>query len=454
MKYAKVFVPLLIILAILFVLFEKKEKEEDKSVFGTLGEYYFVDTQAVDRVELGKNGSLISIARQDGNWQIEKPIVTLADPKAVDELLKGILENPVHRLLKAGEVGNLSEYGLDVEKETVTLYRAGNVLVDLVIGDTSITGSDLYTKKKGENEVMLTAVQLRDKLIYEPEHYRSRNPLNFDENAVVTIIFTYPDSHLKLEKDKKTFAWYITEPENFLAQNPKVVRFIGQLKRMEIVKFLNRRMPSEESHGLDNPPIKVDLIMDKNETIEMLAGDTDVESNGFYARFSTFPDEDFIIEASMLDKLKVSMTDFKETSLFQSSPLMVESIDVREPSASNLSIYQDDSGQWKRLKPSNGDVDQKKLEEFFHRLREFRPEEYLTGDELYEIGDDVTGFEDYTLKIEVKCKKGCKDIAIIVGNEVEGKGYYVKVSDMAEGAYMINSKLIQAFIDVNTALKS
>ncbi|MCD6218441.1 DUF4340 domain-containing protein [bacterium] len=455
MKYTKILVLILIILAVGYFFLEHKNPQKKPGVFATVGEYFFVKASDIDRVELASDDGNIVIVKQADEWRIESPLKSPADIGTVNALLGGIIQNPIHRVLPSDQIGELSEYGLSDTSESVTLYGGGKVLLDLKLGDRNPTGSDLYAKKGGGGEIFTTAVQIDDKLIYDPNHYRTRTPMRIDVDSVSSLVFTYPDSYWRLDRRGDTGNWYISEPEMFRAKNSKINRMLSQLKSMQVTEFLNQRLPDDDAHGLNTPEVVVEItskIDNRTKTTKMILGETSVEKNAIYARLSDLPDEDVLIEASILHKLKLTADDLRENSLFLVDPTKIESLDVRERGAKNLSIYQTPKNEWKMISPNAGNMAESALKDFFQKLTNLRPSEYISLEDLDNIDVDVTGFESYKAKIVVKRRGDYSDLEIVIGNIDKDKGYYVLVSDI-EGAYFVSEDLVAQLFDSNKRLK-
>jgi hypothetical protein len=455
MKYAKIFIPILILLGVAYFFLDRGIGKKPAGMFATIGEYFFVEPSQVDRVELMDGTTSIYIVRNDSNWDIESPIKAPADPEIIKNLVDSVLQNAVHRILSPDEAGALAEYGLDVSERSIALYGEGRPLLDLKFGDVSLTGSDLYAKKSGGGEVLLTAVQINAVLQFDPNYFRSKNPIQIDENSIESIVLTYPDSFWKLEKKEDTGTWYVTEPQMFRAKNSKLTRLIGQLNSMLIVKFLGSKLVNDATNGFDTPVVKLEIVKKKkdgSESFTMDLGGTDVPANGIYARLSNIPDEDVLVEASILDKLLLKPEDIRDNSLFLVDPSQIASLDVRERGSKNLSIFQDEKGKWKMLSPTSGNVAMSALDNFFNQMKNLRPSEFISAEELNTIDPEITGFESYTAKVVIKRNDGYSNMEIIIGSKDREKGYYLKVSDI-DGAYFVSAQLIDEFLNANKRLK-
>lgn len=455
MKYTKIFVPILILFAVGYFLLEMNDDQKKPGVFATIGEYFFVEMDDIDRVELVNPDGKIVIVKTMDAWQIESPLKSPADSNTVNTLLSAIIQNPIHRVLPTDQIGELSEYGLTDSSESVTLYGGGKVLLDLNLGDKNPTGSDFYASKGGGGEVFTTAVQIKEKLVYNANNYRAREPLRIVEDSVLSLVFTYPDSYWRLDRRGDTGNWYITEPEMLRAKNSKINRILSQLQAMQITEFTNVRYSGDDAHGLDSPQVTVEIVSkinNKSISTKLTLGETYVEKNAIYARLSDLPDEDVLVEASILHKLKLTANDLRENSLFIVDLTQIESLDVRERGAKNLSIYQTDKDEWKIISPQSGDAAESALKNFFQKLTNLRPSEYISPEALNDISEDTTGFESYTAKIVVKRRGGYSNLELVIGKLDKDKGYYVLISDI-EGAYFISEDLIRQFFDANKRLK-
>ena len=224
---------------------------------------------------------------------------------------------------------------------------------------------------------------------------------------------------------------------------------------MRITEFLQVVSSDDNMHGLDSPQVIVEIttkIESETFSSKLILGDTNVEKNSIYARLSDLPDEDVLVESSILHKLKLTADDLRENSLFLVDPNQIESLDVRERGAKNLSIYQTDKDEWKIISPQSGAIAESALKNFFQKLTNLRPSEYISPEVLKDTSDDITGFESYTAKIVVKRRGGFSNLELVIGKLDKEKGYYILISDI-EGAYFVNEELIKQFFEANTRLK-
>ena len=455
MQYTKVFISILLILGALYFFFGKNDAQEKPGVYVTIGEYYFIDIEKIDRVELTSNNDITVLKKKSGDWSVDLPVKSPADLNSVKKLLSNITQNPVHRVLPTDQIEEFAEYGLDDVSKSVTLYGGGELLLDLKFGDENPDGTDMYAKKGGGNEIITTAIQIVDVFNFDSNTFRSRSPLNIDESAITSLKITYADSYWHFEKQEDTGNWYITEPQMFRAKNSKINRLLSQLISMKITMFLNMRFQDEISHGLNASGISVEITSKsaEGERVEtVIFGDTNVAENAIYARLSSLPDEDVLIESSILNKLKLSEGDIREDSLFIVDPLQIETLDVRERGAKNLSIFKTPQGKWQIISPRSGDIDMDALKNFFEALSNLRPHKYISASELEKIDPDDTGFEAYKAKIEIKQRGGLNKLEILIGKKSRNNGYYTMVND-SDGACYVSDELIKKFFNANDRLK-
>jgi len=455
MQYAKIFIPVLLILGALYFFFEKSNVQKEPGVYSTIGEYFFVDRDKIDRIELTSDKNVAVLKKNSGDWTVDSPVKSPADPDIVKSLLSNIILNPVHRVLPSDQIEDFAEYGLDNTSKSITLYGSGELLLDLKFGDKNPDGSDLYARKGGGNEIITTAIQIMDILNFDFNTFRATTPIQIDANDVTTIKIVYPDNYWLLEKKDVTGSWYITEPQMFRAKNTKINRLLSQLTSMKITKFLNERLPDDNSHGLNSSGITVEItsMSEAGQYVEKISfGDTNVAENAIYARLSRMPNEDVLVESSILRKLELNADDLRENSLFIVDPLQIASLDVRERGAKNLSIFQTPQDKWQILSPRSGDLDETVLKDFFKVLMNLRPDKYISPDELQKLDPEQTGFEAYTAKIEVKRRDGFDKLEIIIGKKYRDNGYYTMVSDI-DGAYFVTEDSIMKFFEVNNRLK-
>lgn len=454
MKYAKYFIPVLIVLAVIYFIFERKESPKPEGVFKTIGEYFSISKDKIDKIEITRDAARLTIAYKDNAWFVESPVRVPAEKAVVVNLIKTVLDNPLHRVIPENEVSSLSEYGLENPTMSITLYTADEPVIDLKMGEENVSQTDLYAKHSGRGDVLLTAVQLVSNLNLDPNSYRAKKPLTIDEASVEKLIFRYPEKSFTVEKNKESGTWYVKEPFQCRANGAKISMLLQQLKSMEIVKFLNEKLPDDNAHGLTAPVVTIEIssVIDNSaSTVTMSLGDTSVGDNAVYARLSTSPDEDFLVEASIQNKLMVDENLIRENSLFIFEMKQIESIEVREKGSTNLTIMQTKGAEWKMISPENAPVDQASLNRFMESLANLRPSAFIPDKDLANLREEEVRFESYTVKIEVKTFGVSEKYAVTIGAKKD-KSFYAKTSD-SSGAYLLDEPLVKKFFEATKAIK-
>ncbi|GHV69887.1 hypothetical protein AGMMS49928_14660 [Spirochaetia bacterium] len=120
--------------------------------------YAWIDPQflsQVDRLEISRSGEEVKLIRKNDNWFVEKDGAEFPAKKPrVEDLLK-ILSAKSAYPVRASSASSHQRLGVNIEGASRILLRggAGMPLLDLLIGQVSSAGDEVYLRKNNQNEV-------------------------------------------------------------------------------------------------------------------------------------------------------------------------------------------------------------------------------------------------------------------------------------------------------------
>lgn len=111
------------------------------------------DADSINKIEYTFNGDTISLIKSEDTWQYEKDSGFPLDTSAVDSMLKAI--SCVDITTNIGAQSDLSKYGLDNPKNTITAAYSGGSIT-FAIGETNNTTGGTYITMSEDDNIYLT----------------------------------------------------------------------------------------------------------------------------------------------------------------------------------------------------------------------------------------------------------------------------------------------------------
>lgn len=137
---------------------QTKKEDAQKSEAAILVKF---DAAAIDRIEFTNNGNeptdipLYLSARRDNQvWTIEKPVLTGADTKAVENLI-GTLKDYKYDKVVAENTDDKAKFGLEKPRRRLMLYSKDKLLADVSVGANSPVGYHTYLAVEGDKKIYL-----------------------------------------------------------------------------------------------------------------------------------------------------------------------------------------------------------------------------------------------------------------------------------------------------------
>ena len=168
------------------------------------------------RSDSSADGSLLKVrlARSNGAWSFEAPVIAKADPALVDNTINALTTAKVERFLE-GE--DLALKGLESPLMRVTVH--GNKRRQtLIIGnlDRLAQGKPEYFAKLEDNPAIFTVMaQPFDALLKAQEGLRERNFMKFDRSKVLAINISEDGQKIRLQKlESSDEDWQVLESKD------------------------------------------------------------------------------------------------------------------------------------------------------------------------------------------------------------------------------------------------
>jgi len=425
-RYNLLFIPLLIIVAVLFWYVGFREEKELSA--RKLADRALVDIESMDIIEITRPDSIIRLEKSGGStegagspndWMMVQPFTAGCDPVALANLIEGIFEAQSERDLEGTAEVQISEYGLDEPEVRLKLASSsGMVLMDLLIGGKNPSGSSRYATFAGNtSDIFLVPLYNVEPLEVTADSIRDARALGFNPDEIVSIQLSSSESEFDLIKHETS--WQLSGEETFQASPARVDQLFHDLAELTAIEFL----PSDgTAPELDTVSVRVVLSPESGESYNLMLHGEDF-SRGIFASSSWQPTP-FIVEAYIYDRLALDPDLFFHITLIEMSAAQMARVHVRQPGSENLEIERTGDGpeDWRILRPEGrAYTDPGDFENFITALLSLQPAESIP---IPDRPEDYGLEPVYYLKIEIQNEGAARQEVIYLGSRDENGNYY------------------------------
>jgi len=160
-KTTLVFLGIFAAAALFFLVIERPRDERELERTARAGRFADISPGDVNRLTITRPDVTIAAERENDRWKLVSPVTDRADETAVNILLETVCEARAEKEFDTGD-SPLSEFGLDSPSAAVRLAgKDGEDLVDVRIGEFSLTKTHCYAAIPGGEKVLLLPADVR-----------------------------------------------------------------------------------------------------------------------------------------------------------------------------------------------------------------------------------------------------------------------------------------------------
>jgi len=344
-----------------------------------LEKVFTVASDKIDEIKVtSAGGEGASAKKEGGTWKLVEPAAAadeselsgLANTLASVDMVRVVDENP----------SNLNDYGLSNPRVVVAFKAEGDKdYRQLLLGEKTPTGSDLFAKRNDDKKVFLVAAFQESSLNKTPFDLRDKNVLKVERDKIDAVDLAAGSQTLKIAKDGAD--WRLKSPVDVKADYGTVEGLIGrfQTARMKAITTENASAADLKKYGFDKPQASVDLHAGSSKATLLIGGKADDTS--VYARDASKPMV-VTVESSLLDEIKKGPDDYRRKDLFEFRPYNANHIEITHNGQTAVfdrvkSATEGKPDTWHRASPNAGDVDKDKFDAFLGRISNMRAEKFV-----------------------------------------------------------------------------
>ncbi|MBV9674377.1 MAG: DUF4340 domain-containing protein [Verrucomicrobia bacterium] len=308
---------------------------------------------AVSKIELREDGGEIELRREQGNWELFRPVRTRASNDAVYELLKTVASYQIQSFVPDALV-NLSLTGLDTGKQTIVLSSETENQAKIQIGGPVNANSKMvYARLAERNSVVEVAKKFSDLFDISPDDLRDRKIARINPDLVDRISIEMPGKN-SLILSRQEHSWRFLS-SNYPRANGEVIdHLMQQLNKNEVSEFVADTATDLEKYGLANPKVRITFSSYASEnTAEANAGEIVLSTlalgnsnNGFtYARIEQEPCI-FLIPEDLAHSFPTAESNFKSLQITNLSREEIVSVRLENNSGDTGELTRTPDGKW------------------------------------------------------------------------------------------------------------
>ena len=159
-----------------------------------------VNTKEVTRISLYKQGKVLTLARENGQWTAGQKGYP-ASTGSIENLLEALDRFRISDLVSRSK--NYARYSLDQESAIEVKAWAGRDLVrSFRVGKQASTYRNSYVKLADDPNIYLSMTNMKQALDKELDDFQDKVVLRFDEKKLQKIVIQVPGDSLSLTREK------------------------------------------------------------------------------------------------------------------------------------------------------------------------------------------------------------------------------------------------------------
>lgn len=346
-------------------------------------EKVFPDLDAAKITELtvkAASGATTTLEKEGETWQIVSPIQTAADESELSSITSNLSTLEVQRVV-IEKPKDVAQYGLAEPRVQVTFQVSGQPKPhELLLGEKTATGGDLYARVDGAPRVILVPAGLETTFDRDTFALRDKRVLTFGPDKVDRLDITSASWQLQLAKKADT--WRMAKPWSARVDSGTVESLIGSLASGQMKALIAGDAKTLDTYGLDDPAVTVTLHSGSTSASLLLGRDADDE--GVYAKDASRPMV-FTVENTLADDLRREPSEYRQKDLFAFRNYTGQRLEITRGDTTRLFEKKKESkednatARWTQVQPA-AKVDATKVDDLASRISDVRADSFV--DEL------------------------------------------------------------------------
>ena len=333
-------------------------------------EKVFADVKADEIEELAlkaESGERSRVRKTNGQWALVEPEAAGADEGEISSLTSSLPDLEIQRVVDE-KPADLKPYGLDPARIEVGFRtKDGKEMKQLLIGDKTPTGSELYAKLPGSPRVVLLSSFIDGTFNKNPFALRDKTVLEFERDKVTTLDLASSKGEFQFAKSGTE--WTIVKPIAARGDFGTIEGIVERLNALRMQSIVAPEAGDLKKYGLDKPTGTI-TVGSGSSRATLLLGSTD--NAVIHAKDVSRPLV-FAVAPTITDDVFKPLADLRSKDLFDARSFTATRTEFKR-GAETLTFEKakgkDDKEIWKDA--AGKDVDAAKVDELLNRVTALR----------------------------------------------------------------------------------
>lgn len=300
----------------------------------------------VTSMTLQRGSELIEFQRQNGAWNITKPVTTRADQTVADGIADGLAAARISRTLSVTP-DRLAEYGLKPPAVTLSVALKNGPKHEVQLGAKDFSQIYAYGIVDKAKDVVLLPESLLVSSDKSLSDLRDRSAMDIKAGDVAS--FELKNKNGEIAAAKHDTDWKISKPRAASGDSSAISEMLSQVATTKWEALVSETSEGSSKYGLDHPLIALRTISAGGKSSSFLIGKK--EGDTYYARDTSRP-VIFRVKDDLVQHLSKTFFDLRDKNLIHFEAADLTRVEIHN-GKDVFACTQGSDGQWKIEEPSD-----------------------------------------------------------------------------------------------------
>jgi len=372
----------------------------------------------ISKVELKKNGAApIVLSKSNGNWRIDQPQSLGTDQSSVSSMLTTLSSLKSERLVE-DKTANLTQYGLGDGAFEALITEKDNKTHNLVLGDTTPTGSAVYARLEGDPRVFTVATYEKNNIERQLSDLRDKRLITVNSDKISTLELLAKKQDIEFGRNKDE--WQIVKPRPLRADGSQVEDLLRNLTdaKMELSGSDDLKKIAEAFRTAT--PVATAKVTAESGTQQL---EVRKSKDDYYAK-SSIVDGVYKVASSVGQSLDKGLDDFRNKKLFDFGYMEPNKIEMHD-GAKSYFLTHGGEDWWNGTSQK---MDSASAQSLIDKIRDLSSTKFLES-----------GFSQPTLELTVTSKDSKLTEKVLISKSGDN---FVAKRDGEPSLYQINAQAV------------
>jgi Domain of unknown function (DUF4340) len=358
---------LVVLIGLVAYIYFVDSKKPASNAPETKAKAFTVDADQIEEIQIKPaSGDASRVQKANGAWQLVEPEKADADQGQVSNAATSLATLEINRVVDDNP-SDLSQYGLNPPKAEIAFRVKGQKDPrQLLIGEKTTTGSDLYAKTPDQKRVFLISGYLENTFERTPFDLRDKAALKFDQSKADGVEIVHNGTTALAKSGTE---WAVTKPYKARADFASAEAMLTSLSSLQMQKIVENDAKDLAKYGLDKPDATI-TVNGGSTRASLALGKKDGDS--VYARDLSRPMV-FTIPATTAGEIEKDASTLRRKDMFDGRSFNTARVELKrggEMLTFDKSKGKDGKEVWKNA--AGKEIDATKVEDMLTKLSNIR----------------------------------------------------------------------------------